>query len=159
MALPNWIGDNWFALLQSVGIVGGLIYTGRVVHTDAKVRRLENLFALTKQHREIWSMLYDRPGLSRVLDPKADLATAPLTMEEELFVRFLIFHLDNSYRAADGGVFGSPEGLGDDLRQFFSLPIPQAVWAKAAKLQDRDFVRFVESTIRGPTKAPVARRP
>ena len=53
MVLPNWIGDNWFALLQSIGIVGGLIYTGRVVHTDAKVRRLENRFALTKQHRKM----------------------------------------------------------------------------------------------------------
>lgn len=159
MVLPNWIGDNWFALLQSIGIVGGLIYTGRVVHTDAKVRRLENRFALTKQHREIWSMLYDRPGLSRVLDPKADLATAPLTMEEELFVRFLIFHLDNSYHAAREGFFGTPEGLGDDLRQFFALPVPRGVWTKAAKLQDRDFVRFVESAIRGPTKAHAERHP
>ena len=56
-------------------------------------------------------MLYDRPGLSRVLDPKADLATAPLTMEEELFVRFLIFHLDNSYHAARQG-FSNPGGPG-----------------------------------------------
>jgi hypothetical protein len=145
MTLLNWLADNWFVLLQGVGIVGGLIYTGSALRSDAKARQVQNLFALTKQHREIWSMLFERPELSRVLESALDLATAPITREEELFVSFLIFHLNNSYRATQAGLFIGPERLREDIRGFFSLPIPQAVWKKTVPLQDRDFALFVES--------------
>jgi hypothetical protein len=150
MTLLNWLWDNWFALLQSVGIVGGLIYTGRVVHTDAKVRRVQNLFSLTRQHREIWSMLFEHPGLGRVLEPKLDLSKEPITREEKLFVTFLIFHLSNSYRANLAGFFVSPESLSKDIHAFFSLPIPAAIWKRTKALQDQDFVSFVESSLTNP---------
>jgi hypothetical protein len=100
--------------------------------------------AITKNHREIWSEFYERPELSRILDPKADLAAKPVTNEEKLFVNFLIFHLNNSYQAIRDGLYHQPEGLKKDIASFFSLPIPQAVWAKAKKFQDRRFWAFVE---------------
>ena len=150
MALLNWLWDNWFALLQSAGIVGGLVYTGRVIHTDAKVRRVQNLFSLTRQHRELWSMLFEHPGLGRVLEPKLDLSKKPITREEKLFVTFLIFHLSNSYQASLAGFFVGPEGLRNDVRGFFSLPIPNVVWKETKSMQDRDFVSFVELSLTNP---------
>jgi hypothetical protein len=42
------------------------------------------------------------------------------------------------------GFFQKPEGLRKDIERFFSLPIPQAVWARVKSLQDAPFVKFVE---------------
>ena len=144
MQLLNWISGHWFDFLQTAGIVGGLFFTGITIHTDAKAKRLQNLFTLTKHHREIWSDFYSRPELSRVLESKADLATKPLTNQERLFVNFLIFQLLNSYRASDAGLFNSNEDLGRDIHDFFALPIPSAVWKQVKQYQDARFVAFVE---------------
>lgn len=147
MPLLNWVQDNWFLLLQSLGIIGGLIFTGSALQADAAARRVQNLFTLTKQHRQIWSMLYDRPQLRRVLDPAVDLDEAPVTQDEDLFVRFLIIHLSNSHLAIEAGTFSSPEGLKQDIASFFSLPIPKAVWKRAREIQDKAFVSFVEAAL------------
>src|SRR5260221_13307070 len=68
MGFLNWASDNWFILLQSLGIIGGLLFTAASLRLDEKTRRVGNLMAITKNHREIWTALYDRPELSRVLD-------------------------------------------------------------------------------------------
>src|SRR5688572_32634486 len=99
MTFLNWIQDNGFTLLQSLGIIGGLFFTGLSLRVDAKVRRVANGFELRKQHREIWSQLYSKPHLRRVLNANEDLARAPVTREEELFVNFLILNLTNAHRA------------------------------------------------------------
>jgi len=45
-----------------------------------------DLLELTKQHREIWSTLYQRPEFGRILDAHASLDNRAATPEEELFV-------------------------------------------------------------------------
>lgn len=147
MAMLSWVREHWFDLVQSVGIIGGLVYTGRVVRIDAKARRIQTLFALTKQHRQIWSLMHKNPGLIRVIDPKADVATKPVTPEEELFVTFVILHLSDAYQAAMAGFFVTPQGLAEDVRGFFSMPVPGDVWRRKMTLQDRDFVAFVEAAL------------
>jgi len=37
------------------------------------------------------------------------------------------------------------EGLPEDVKSFFSLPIPKAVWNAIKSSQDKDFVTFIES--------------
>jgi hypothetical protein len=148
MAWLNWVAEHWLDLLQSAGIGGGLFFTAVTLRTDTKARRLQSLFTLTKSHREIWSEIYRRPDLSRILDPKADLAAQAVTKEETLFVNFLIFHLNNSYRAIQDDLYARPEGLNEDIKGFFALPIPKFVWSHAKNLQDRNFVAFVEDAIR-----------
>ena len=149
ISLLNWTGEHWFDLLQTAGIVGGLLFTGIAFRTDTKARRLESLFTITKSHREIWSEIYERPELNRIQDSKADLSAKPVTNEERLFVNFLILHLNNSYQAIRDGLYHRPEGLSDDIRGFFSLPIPRAVWDKSRALQNRDFTKFVDECLGG----------
>src|ERR1043166_212421 len=105
MGFLNWFRDNAFTFLQSLGIIGGLFFTGISLRIDAKVRRVSNLFEVTKQHREIWTGLYSRPDLKRVVDASANLTAQPITDEEELFVNLLILHLASNYRAAKAGMF------------------------------------------------------
>lgn len=144
MGFLTWFRDNWFTLLQSLGIIGGLFFTGISLRIDSKVRRVGNLFEVTKQHREIWTSLYSRPELKRVLNSKVDLEKKPITDEEELFVNLLILHLASNYRAGKAGMFTLRAELNTDIVDFFSLPIPREIWARMKRFQDKDFVQFVE---------------
>ena len=111
----------------------------------SQARRIGNLIAITQHQREIWTHLYTRPELVRVLAKAVNLKSAPVTDAEELFVNFLILHLNSAYHAMQTGMFMKPEGLQRDIQMFFSLPIPKAVWETTKQFQDEDFVRFVET--------------
>ncbi len=145
MEFLQWTEHNWFSLLESAGIIGGLLFTAFSLRTDAQARRIGNLIAITQHHQDIWTRLYTRPELTRVLNMAVNLESAPVTDEEELFVNLLILHLNSAYHAMKIGMFVKPEGLQRDIQTFFSLPIPRYVWERAKPLQDGDFVGYVES--------------
>jgi hypothetical protein len=144
MGILHWVSDNWFTLLQSVGIVGSLLLTTVALRDDAKTRRVGNLIRVTESHRQIWSELYRLPELARVSDMTVDLVRKPITPAEELFVGLLVLHLNSSYHAMKDGVFIAPAGLRKDIQRFFSRPMAKIVWEKMKPFQDADFVRFVE---------------
>jgi S-adenosylmethionine:diacylglycerol 3-amino-3-carboxypropyl transferase len=142
----EWIAQHGFGLLQTIGIVAGLLFTAFTIRADARERRIENLFTITSAHREIWKTLYDRPELFRVLEKSCPDGRTPIpTFEERLFVRSLILHLAAAFRARTYGMHFQEHGLAADVRQFFSRPIPQAVWKSVCALLEPDFVTFVEN--------------
>jgi hypothetical protein len=149
MEASPWISEHWVELVQSVGIIGGLLFGAYTTHKDEKARRIGNLIAVNEQYGRIWRELYERPELSRILDKDADLTKEPVSDEERLFVKMLILHLDTVRRATKAGMLVRIEGLRDDIRHFFALPIPKAVWEKIKPFQDRDFVRFIETSQAG----------
>ena len=144
MGTTSWIIENWFTLIQTTGIVGSLAITGWSFRIDAKVRRVQNLITITAHHREIWSVIYKRPELKRIIDPKANITNNPISETERLFTRSLFLHLAATFQASRTGMFSEPEGLGSDIGAFIRLPIPREVWLKWKTKQDHDFVRFVE---------------
>ena len=148
MGAWDWLRDNFAGLLNTAGIVGGLLFTAFSFRDARRERELSNLIALTAAHREIWSELREEPSLARVIDQTADLVHAPATKEEEIFVTALILHLYCVYRATKLGMYPHLEGLRRDVRELYSLPIPSQVWERMKLLQDRDFVRFVEDALR-----------
>lgn len=143
----QWITQNWYELLQSVGIISGLAFTGLALRLDVESRRVSNLIDLTGAHREIWSQYYRRPALVRVLDPTADVAEKGITEEERTFVTLIIVHLSSVFHAIDRSLSVRPEGLERDVQALLSLPIPRAVWNQLKSIQNRKFVRFVESCL------------
>src|SRR5437660_10851603 len=143
MGFLEWASHNWFSLLQSVGIIGSLLFTGLTLRQDVKERRTSHDLAITKAHRELWTNLYKRPSLARVLDPNADLSSQPITQEEEMFVLLLVVHLNTALEVLRSET--PDEALRQDIRWFFSLPIPKAVWEKVKGRQEPAFARFVES--------------
>ena len=154
MGFNGWIGQNWLALVQTVALAGGLLFTGIAITLDARARRVGNLIQLTQQHRDLWERLYAQSELARILDPGADPAQSPVTVEEERFVIFLILHLSDTYYATRAGFYHRLPGLRKDIGRFFSLPIPRAVWEKVKDLQDETFVRFVETSFASQDSAP-----
>jgi hypothetical protein len=76
------------------------------------------------------------------------LQDQPVTYSEEVFVNVMIQHLHAVYQATKNGLFIRTEGVKRDVRSFFSLPIPKAVWTKAKPLQNRDFAKFIDTALK-----------
>ena len=149
-ALQAWLSGHWFQLLQSIGIIAGLTFTGWNIRLVAKARQLSNLFELTKSHREIWSKVFGNPGLHRVLQRDLDLQVNPVTLEEQVFVTLMILHLSALFEARKSKSMPQLERLEDDLRDFMGLPIPQTVWTEMKHYQNAPFVAFVEAILGAP---------
>jgi len=142
-----WVTQNWFELLQTVGIIVGLVFTAYSISKDDKSRKIANLIAIKQQHREIWRELFDRPQLTRVLKQHVNLDMEAITDEEALFVKFLFLHLAAVHRATAAGLFVNVQGLDRDIREFLMLPIPKGIWDRLKQFLDKDFVEFVEKAI------------
>lgn len=144
--LLHWVREHGFDLLGSVGIIASLGFTTLSFRKEESSRRIGNLLTLTAAHRDIWSQLFNRPDLARILEPNPDLIKKPVTDEEDLFVTFLLLHLNATWQAMEEGVFRTRQAVTRDIRWFFSRPIPRSVWEKSKEFQDEDFVRFVEDS-------------
>jgi len=144
----TWLGQHWFDLLQSTGIVGGLLVAAYAAWKDEQARKVGNLIALNEQYRQIWKELYDRPQLARVLQKDADIGAQPISNEERLFVNLIIMHVHAVWRASKERLFVTVEGLQQDVGGFFSLPIPKAVWAQMKGLQNHDFAEFMDGVVK-----------
>jgi hypothetical protein len=140
-----WISEHWFDLLQTVGIVASLLLAAYTTWKDDRARKITNSIAINDQHRKIWKDIYEHPELARVLDMEAD--AKDISVGEELFVTTIVAHLSTVFRAMKDGEFVKLEGLQNDVREFFLLPIPKAVWAKIKPFQDGHFIAFVESCL------------
>jgi hypothetical protein len=140
----TWLAANWFDLLSAVGIVGSLLFTTVSLQSEAKTRRIANLLILTQNHREIWSEMIRHANLARVLDVSANLQKESVSVSERLFINMVIQHLNSAFEAIKTGLAIKPEGLRQDVRWFFSLPIPRAIWDHVKRLQNDDFVAFVQ---------------
>jgi hypothetical protein len=144
MGVAAWFLNNWIDLLQTVGIVSGLVFSAYSTRKDADARKIANLIALSERHHAIWKQFYDRPELARILSASA---LAPVTPEEKRFVISIIVHLDTVHRATKAKMFVSLEGLQRDIKDFFSLPIPKNVWEEVKPVQDSAFIAFVEDAL------------
>lgn len=139
-----WLVHHGFDLISAVGIIAGLGFTTASFREDTRSRRLSNLITLTQQHRDIWEEIQSNPRLMRVMDAKVDLFTKPITTEETQFVVLLILHLHCWYRAITEEEVETLDGLGKDVKEFFALPIPLAIWNSKREFYDFEFVRFVD---------------
>ena len=146
--MGQWLTENWFNLLSSVGIIGGLWFTAITLHSETKTRRIANFLAITANYREIWKEFFHYPALARVVDPAADVEKQPVTPDEELFVGLVISQMSSVFYATRDELLIELEGARRDIAQFFSLPVPKAVWTKTKLLQNQDFAAFVESSLK-----------
>jgi hypothetical protein len=148
--MAQWLTGNWFNLFSSAGIIGGLWFTAVSLHSETKTRRVANLLTITANYREVWKEFFRSPKLARVIDPAADVAKQPVTSAEEFFVNMITSHISSVYEALKDELLTKQEGLRRDVRSFFSLPIPNAVWQRTKLLQNQDFAAFIESSLKQP---------
>ena len=92
--------------------------------------------------------MIDKPNLLRVLSADAKLDIKPVTLEERIFVNLIILHLTAVMAAISGRVHEQPAGQDEDLREFFSLPIPNKVWNDSKRFREPEVVAYVESLLK-----------
>jgi hypothetical protein len=148
MGIVEWISQNWFDLFSAIGIIGGLWFTAVSFRSETKTRRVANLLTVTANHREVWKEIFYRPNLSRILDDSADVAKEPVTPAERFFVNMVISNTSSVYEALKDELVTEQEGLRRDVKSFFSLPVPKAVWTKTKLLQNQDFAAFIDSSLK-----------
>lgn len=142
--IPSWLAKNWFQLVQTTGIVAGLVFSGWAAYAQYRALRVDGLVRLTEGHRALWQEVFEKPALLRVVDPAADISKQPVTGEERLFVLLLVLHLQTAFEASRAGVIAPIWGLERDIRSFFALPIPRAVWDQVRDFQSPTFRAAVE---------------
>lgn len=147
MEITRWLMQHGHSLLESAGIIGGLIFTGVGLHRDSKARRIENMISLVAQHRDLWRQASGDAKIAAIFDSQRDALRVPPTPAERDFLCSVILYLSTVYRAVKLDELLRPAGMEKDIRDFFSLPIPRDVWRDLRAYQDPDFVAFVEQII------------
>ena len=157
MGTGELFSHNWFDILSAVLGICGLWAAVFTIHKDTRARREEtkarkisNLLAITANHREVWKEYFMTPKLARIMDLSANVDKEPVTPAELFFVSAVIAHTSSVYEALKDELIIKQEGLRRDVGQFFSLPIPRAVWSQTRLLQNLDFAAFVESSLKQP---------
>jgi hypothetical protein len=146
-AIPSWVEVNWFNLIQTVGIMASLLLTAAAMVREAKAKEVENLLAITDHHRELWTGAYQRPELERVFQTNADVVKTPIKVAEEEFLNLVLVQYQMTWCIAKAGGIVTLKELATDMREFFSLPLPLAVWEKTKGDRNPQFVRFVEKSL------------
>jgi hypothetical protein len=137
-----------FSVINAIGVVAGILFAGCSLRADSKMRRISNLVSLTENHRELWTLVLDRPDLKRVLKDDLDLNGAPVTEEEQIFTTLIILHIQIVYQATRENVLSfESEGLEGDLKILLNRPITKNVWSRIRSFQNRDFIQFIDRMI------------
>lgn len=98
---------------------------------------------MTMSHRDIWRYINSQ-NLSRISDSNADPST--ITDDERLNISFVLIHVQNVYSATKDNVIEKPENqtlFMKDVGEFFSLPLPYAVWQSLKDYYNEDFQNFI----------------
>lgn len=146
--LISWFSSHWHFLVESLGIIGSLIFTGVTVRRDLEARRVTEHLTLSGQHRRLWGQLHRRRGLNRVLEADRDLVQEPVTREEQLFLELAFVHFHTGWLICrEDGSLTPVRVLALDAGHFFTLPAPSAVWAMARQSYQPEFVTFIAEAV------------
>jgi hypothetical protein len=148
MEIGGWFSKNWFELFSSIGIIASLWVAIFSLRSETKTKRIGNLLTITGNHREIWKEFLNNPKLARIHAPDTDTTKHPVTDAERVFINLVILHTNSVYYAMNDQLVVEYEGLRRDIAEFFSLPVPKAVWIKIKLLQNQDFAAFIESSLK-----------
>jgi len=148
VGFPPWLGSNWFNLVQTLGVVGTLLFAGIGLHREAKAKEVENVLKLAERHRDLWAGFKGNKELERIFKTDLDLAQNPPTIAESEFLNIVIVHFQTGWWVAGSGGMTKLEEMKLDVSGFFSLPLPRDVWERTKKFRNRRFVRFVESALK-----------
>jgi len=149
----------WFSVVQTAGIVGGLVFYGITCQQQAGAQReqadaqrqqaraqeTQNLIAFSERHRAFWREAYRNPELQRVFSVTAR-AESLSTIEEEFINEALVFY-EVSWRIVKNSYQEYLKPLAKDLARFLSFPLALATWNKTREVRDEQFAEFVRGAI------------
>jgi hypothetical protein len=124
----------------------GALLTRATIKQQAADQKGQSVFTLAQQHYALWSEAQQRDDLKRIFQRNADLSQPP-TLAEEEYLNLIIAHYLVGWESAKTKNFPTLETLSKDAGDFFSRPLPRAIWEKTKETRDPRFVRFVERAV------------
>jgi hypothetical protein len=143
----SWSDGNWFNLIQTAGIVGSLLFGAATAQREAKTREIENHLTIAEQHRNLWNEARQRKDLDRIFQTDADVIKIPITVAESEFLNLVVGHFQAGWILSENGAAITLNEMRADVRDFFTLPLPRAVWERTKGMRNRRFVKFVERAL------------
>ena len=129
--------------------MGSLLLAAAAARRGAKAREIENLLTITENHRNLWNEAHQRDDLARIFQTDIDALKNPATVAETEFLNVIFNHYQTGWNLSKAGAVVTLAEMKADVRGFFSLPLPRAVWEKTKKYRNQKFVRFVEGAMIG----------
>ena len=153
-AFSSWVDGN-FNLIQSVGIIGGLMTASIALfanaaasNRDAKAKERDNILTLSEHHRNLWwGEISKNQKLLRIFQTDVDVLKEPATLLEEVYLNETFAQYLTGWRIAKAEGLTTLNELAIDVKWFFSLPLPRVVWEKSKKYRNRRFVQFVKEAL------------
>lgn len=139
----EWTVEYSGLLIAAFSAAGGLLFNAVSTRANTHALQVQNLIALAAAHREIWRIPLENRELRRCLQSTV-LGDLTPTFEETVFVRFVVHQLYASFRARSYGMYSYEAGLAADIKQFFSKPIPRAIWLDLRRFQEKAFIAFID---------------
>lgn len=156
-----WVDSNWFSILQSIGIVGGLIFTGKTIRDAARTqrdateeRKVSNILEFDARHQNIWSDLYQREDLRRILEEQNDFLKGVVTPVEFQYLRQKVVQFQVGWELAKISKPEEIDAVVRDAAKFFSRPLSRRVWNKVKGLGNPKFVELVDEAMMRPFEKP-----
>ena len=144
-----WAEQNWFGLIQSIGILGSLLLAGAAFRREARARRVSDTLLLNEQHRELWTELHRRPDLGRIMQDEVNFVAEPMSLAEREFLNLVIEHYRTGFLLAHEGIGNRLEVIQRDAEVFFKKPLPSRYWKETEQERDPEFVEFINRALGG----------
>lgn len=143
----SFISVPWFDLLQSAFIAGSFLLAAISYQNETRSRQISHLFTLHEHRQAVWRPMLSQPELARIRQSNIDLTADPITTQEQIMVKMAISHLYLIFKATETKQIPTPPGIQLDIKQYFSLPIPNQVWQEVKPYQDSEFIRFISDAL------------
>lgn len=134
------------ALLSQVPSLEGMLDSFAFLD-ERRRERGKTAGEITKAHRELWAYIRSVPGSEGFFDRNRDLAAFPRTEAETHCARLALVHLAWALAEHAAGRYDLPDGLDEDVRNFFSFPVRANAWPDLRPFQDKRVVRLVERAL------------
>lgn len=136
--------QDWFTLLQSLGIMVSLLIASFTLWRDVKSRKISNYIDLIQYHRDVWKMTMERPSLNRLFARQKELMKTALTEEEQQFLTFLFLHITCSFELQKSNHIINVEMLEYDVGELLKYPLIRKFWEENKRFYNSDFIDFVD---------------
>jgi len=145
----NWleVGTTAFSLIAGIST-----YFSRKKNEAEEEKRTKAEFQLSidKSHKGIWNTFHENADLQRVMADTANLESNPVTASEESFILLLLGHITSTVKAIDLGQYDEPQGMTEDIHNFFSKPVPNAIARKHLRFQSERVQKLISPVLTKP---------
>lgn len=145
--MPEFLRDNWFDLFQSIFIIASFMLAAMAWRSDKISRKSDTHLKVGESYKGLWDAFLENEEFRRITDPTVDLKENPVTEAERVLVRQLIVHLHGVFVAQKLNQIETVEGMDADVKNFYSKPIPKAVWRSVRSRQNADFRNYMDRLI------------